>query len=177
MADLLSILSLTELFADMAPDEIDRLTEVGRVEYWPKNSMVLEEGAYGPRMLVLLEGKVEVLRKDKTGGQRQLAEFGEGEVLGEMSLLLDLPRAASVRALTDLKVFAMDRVAFKSMVDANDPAALKLGLALSRILASRLMALNDKVVDLLHRLDEVEVGGRVDEFAKARQELFSLWDY
>ncbi len=89
-----------------------------------------------------------------------------------MSLLLELPRSATVRSVTPLRVFAMDQAAFQELVEQGDPATLKLGLALSRILATRLMRLNDRVLDLLGQVE----GGVRERFHEARQEIFNLWD-
>ena len=137
--------------------------------------MLLEEGTVGPRLMVILEGEVEVLRLDPSGVQRPIATLGEGEVLGELSLLLELPRTASVVARRDLRVFSMDRAVFNRMVDEGDPAALRFGLELSRVLASRLVQLNGTVVDLLMAAEGSEpLRERIGE---ARQEIFRLWGY
>lgn len=169
--EILSALQQTELLQPLSADEVGRLAEVGRVEYWQEDALVLEEGTTGPRMMVILDGQVEVLRRDDGGVQRAIARLGPGDVLGEMSLLLELPRTATVRALSDLKVFAMDRAAFLEMVALSDPSVLKLGLELSRVLAKRLTLLNDKVLELLRENEDVR-----ERFGEARQEVFHLWE-
>ena len=171
-AELPSALAAIDLFSELGEAELQRIAEVGRVEYWKEGALVLEEGAYGPRMMIVLEGRVEILRRDGAGVQRALATLGPGEILGEMSLLLDLPRTATVQALEALKVFAMDRQAFLELVEASDPAILKLGLQLSRVLSRRLMALNDRVLSLVAENEELR-----HRFGEARQELFQLWEY
>ncbi len=172
MTDLADTLRGIPLFHGLPESELRRLGDLGRVEYWQEGALILEEGAVGPRMMVILEGQVEILRRDGSGVQRSIAELGAGEILGEMSFLLDLPRTATVRAVTALKVFAMDRTAFLELVEAGDAACLKLGFALSRVLAVRLTRLNDRVAELL---GHVESGTR-ERFHEARQDLFNLWD-
>jgi len=170
-AEIVSALAESELLHNLSRAEVERIAEVGRVEYWKDDAILLEEGAYGPRMMVLLEGQVEVLRRDGSGVQRPIARLGPGDVLGEMSLLLDLPRTATVRALSELKVFAMDRAAFLELVSLSDPAVLRLGLELSKVLAGRLTKLNDKVLQLLAENQDMR-----DQFGEARQEVFHLWE-
>jgi CRP/FNR family cyclic AMP-dependent transcriptional regulator len=170
--DPTSVLAGVDLLASLSQAEVARIAEVGRVEYWKEGALVLEEGAFGPRMMIVLEGRVEILRRDGAGVQRPLATLGPGEVLGGMSLLLELPRTATVQALEPLKVFAMDRLAFLELVEASDLAILKLGLQLSRVLARRLMALNDRVIGLVAEND-----GLRTRFGEARQEVFRLWEY
>jgi len=173
--DTRRILSQSALFSAISPEGVDRLIDVGRVEYWQKDALLLEQGAVGPRMMVILEGSVEVLRRDPSGMQRSIAKLSDGEVLGELSLLLDMPRTATVRALTEVRVFAMDRATFNRMADEGDPAALRFGLELSRMLAARLIRLNDNVVGLLMAAEGSEP--LRERFNEARQEIFNLWDY
>jgi len=171
-SEMHTVLASIELFEGLEDAELHRIIEVGRVEHWKRGARVLEEGAYGPRMMVVLAGAVEVLRRDAAGVQRGLAALGPGEVLGEMSLLLDLPRTATVRATSALTVFAMDRLAFHEMVHVGDPAILKLGLALSRVLAKRLEALNSGVLHLIAESDELR-----ERFGTVRQGVFKLWEF
>jgi CRP-like cAMP-binding protein len=171
-AEIAQLLARLDLFRGLTADERERISELGRIEYWSEGALVLEEGAYGPRMMVLLEGEVEILRRDPSGTERAIARVRAGEALGEMSLLLDLPRTATVRALGALKVFAMDRQAFLERVAVSDPAVLKLGFELSRTLARRLMRLNDRVIELVAENEDLR-----RRFGDARQEVFELWEY
>ena len=150
-ADLTTLLGRLDLLQGFRPEELTRLAELGRIEHWRAGAVVIEEGTHGPRMMVLITGRVSILRRAGSGAEHQLAELGPGECVGEMSLLLEQPRTATVRAATDLTAFAMDRQAFTERAAAEDPVALKLGLALSRALARRLRALNERVVELLAR--------------------------
>ncbi len=168
-------LARTQLFAPIDTDGIDRMVDCGRVEHWNEGATVLEEGSSGLRMMVILEGRGEVFRRDPSGVERSIAQIGEGDVMGEMALLLDLPRTATVRAVTPLRVFTMDRTAYQEMVDAGDPASLRFSLEVSKVLAERLLRLNDIVADLLMHADGAEP--LRERFTQARQEIFTLWEY
>ena len=164
--DLALRLSGAELFRGLSRDELVAFAGLGRLERWPAGAVVLEQGARGPRMLVLLEGEVEVLRD----GDVVLATLGPGECIGETSLLLDVPRTATVRARTALAGFALDRAVFDERLEAGDPGALKVALAVARSLARRMVRLNDVVGALLRENDDLE-----RRFASARMELFDAW--
>ena len=99
---------------------------------------------------------------------------GSGEVIGEMSLLLDLPRTATVRACDDIRVFAMDRAAFEQLVEDGDVAALKFGMALSRVLASRVVDLNSKLVALARERGESVPESR--EPVGLSEDFMGWWD-
>lgn len=165
-ADWVDRLAETELFRGLGRAEVDELATLGRIEHWPPGGVVLEEGDHGPRLLVLLHGEVEIRR----AGGVVLASLGPGECVGETSLLLDVPRSASVIARTAITGFAMDRAAFDARLQAGDPAALKVALALARSLARRLTRLNEVVTSLLHENEELE-----RRFVSARMQLFDAW--
>lgn len=169
-SDIHDTLANTALFGALGDDGIARFVEFGRVEYWSQGSEVLSEGDQGPRLLVLLEGRAEILRRDPSGVARTLATAGPGDVLGEMALLLEAPRTATVRALTDIRAFSIDRHVFAERVEDGDPAALRFGLEVGRVLAERLLRLDELVVELWMQLDGAEP--MKERIAAAREELF-----
>lgn len=174
MSSIRDALARTALLSPLSADEIDRLVAIGRVEYFARDAVVLEQGEHGLRLLVVLAGEVEVVRADANGVSRTVGVAGPGEVLGEISLLLGRPRTATVRAQTELKCFAMDRSAFQDLVEASDPAALKLGMQIARTLAGRLLTLNDRVLALLSAADDEGLTLHA-RFGIERQELYRLW--
>lgn len=174
MSSLRDALARTPLLSPLSGDEIDRLVEIGRVEYFARDAVVLAQGDHGLRLLVVLTGEVEIVRADAAGVERPLAVAGPGEVVGEISLLLERPRSATVRARSELKCFTMDRVAYQALVDASDPAALKLGMQIARTLAQRLLTVNDRVLALLAAADDEGLSLHA-RFGVERQELYRLW--
>ena len=158
-------------FTSLDDGAVGRIAAVGRVEHRPVGALVLEEGAVGPRMMIILRGRVQVDRAEADGQRLRLARLGPGEVLGELGFLLGLPRTATVRALEPLTVFALDRDAFEALVDADDPAALRLGLELARVVSRRLIALNDRVV----RLIESSPPDLRAAYLRERQAVFGVW--
>ena len=97
--DIRETLRGTALFEPLDSDGLDRFVDVGRVEYWPEGSSIVEQGENGPRMMVILEGQGKVSRLDASGVPRRIATLGPGDVVGEIALLLDMPRTATVEAL------------------------------------------------------------------------------
>ena len=134
-------------------------------------------------LLIVLEGKVEVVKGDADGDAQCLATLGPDSVLGEMGLVRDAPATATVRTVRDSTVFELRRDAFHRLARSGDPAALTMTLAIARILAERLARMNEEAVRLCDRdqeaLDaagEVTSRGRVEELSEFRSVL-SQWNF
>lgn len=80
------------------------------VEY-AENSLIIKEGDIGSLVYVMEEGKVEVTKE----GQK-LCAMGPGKVFGELAILYNSTRTASVRALTTCRLWAIDRPCFQSIM-------------------------------------------------------------
>ena len=73
---------------------------------------LINEDTFGREFLVILEGRVEVSRDDTV-----VAELGAGDIVGEIALLENTRRNATVSALTDAKVLAFNRREFVTVLD------------------------------------------------------------
>lgn len=78
--------------------------------------VLVHEGDVGDEMYFLTKGQVEVLRGDPT---HRLSVLREGSFFGELAILQDAPRAATVRALTDVEVYALRRDAVLQLAQAH----------------------------------------------------------
>ncbi|HEV8629439.1 MAG TPA: cyclic nucleotide-binding domain-containing protein [Thermoanaerobaculia bacterium] len=92
---------------------------------------LFREGDLGTEMFILQEGQVEIL-KTVNGEDEQLAVLEKGDFFGEMSLLEDLPRTASARALVDCKVIRINGATFDQMLRTKPEIAVRIMRKLSR---------------------------------------------
>lgn len=97
-------------------------------------TILVQEGGESDRAYVIRRGEAEVRKAQKDGKHAVIARLGPGDWVGEMGLLLDLPRSASVVATTDLEVEPMTRENFEHLIGAHPDEALRL----MRQLAKRL---------------------------------------
>jgi CRP-like cAMP-binding protein len=77
---------------------------------------IIRQGEPGSRFYIITEGSVEVVRANGTGPEEQLARLGPGQYFGEVALLEDVTRTATVRALVDTKVMSIARQDFRTLV-------------------------------------------------------------
>ncbi len=102
---------------------------------------IYREGDPGDAMFIIKEGKVEVLREVGAGNTR-LATLSKGAIFGEMSVLRDLPRSTTTRALGPVCLVVVPKNAFLSAFNRDNP----LGLKLLRTLCERLSQADDQLV-------------------------------
>src|SRR5436853_2260928 len=92
---------------------------------------IFREGDLGTEMYIINEGKVEIL--NQVGDEEQiLAVLEKGDFFGEMSVLEDLPRAATARAATDVRLLQINGSTFDQLLQANPEIAVRMMRKLSR---------------------------------------------
>jgi CRP-like cAMP-binding protein len=179
--DVVSALERTPLGEELAAGDLERLDRAGRVVEAPAGRILRREGEPGGSLMVVLAGAVEVVKGDGRPGGRVLAELAAGAVVGEVGLLCGRPATATARTCQPSRLFELPRQAFDAMVAGGDPAALRLALALARVLASRLARMNEDALrfceEYAAELDLAGVGRgspRVQDLAAFRSQLSEL---
>ena len=102
LRDLLRRITYFEQCTDM---DLLQLIEYGYRQLFPAGQMICQEGEPGNSFYIILSGSVEIFSR-KT--EQYIATLNEGEFFGEMSLLLGIPRSATVRTLEETVLFVVD---------------------------------------------------------------------
>ena len=103
------------LFAEMDGSQVQRIAAQIREEGYLAGAYLMRQGEIGETFYVIQSGRVEVL-VERAGETVKVAQRGPGEYLGEIALLLSVPRTASVRALTHITTLALDKADFDRLV-------------------------------------------------------------
>jgi transcriptional regulator with PAS, ATPase and Fis domain len=132
---------------------LDRLASRSERRSYPPGAVLIEAGNAGEEVLALLVGQVAVRLALSAEEQRAVAIRRAGELVGEMALVDELPRSASVTAEGAVEALAIPRDAFLEAVGAHGGAALELVRTLSLRLresdAAQLEALRAKAERLV----------------------------
>jgi CRP-like cAMP-binding protein len=83
--------------------------------------VIFREGDRGDWLYVVTEGEVEVLKSVAGLGEQPVRRLGAGECFGEIALVSDMARSATVRAVSATNVLAVDREAFQAMFASLPP--------------------------------------------------------
>jgi MFS family permease len=127
----LALLRGVPMFAPLAPASLELLaSQLERLHVGPGEE-VIRQGAVGDRFYVIESGEVEVF-EDGVFARRQ----GAGDFFGEIALIRDVPRTATVRAVTDLELLALERELFIAAVTGHAPSAEAADAVIDRRLDS-----------------------------------------
>jgi MFS family permease len=110
----LSVIAAVPLFEPLAPTSLEKLARAALQETVRAGTRVVSEGERGDTFYVVVEGSFVVSSDDQ-----QLRTLGPGGFFGEIALLRDVPRTATVSAATDAAVLAIRRMDFLSAVLGN----------------------------------------------------------
>ena len=96
--DRMLFLRRVPLFAGLAPEDLQRLAKTCLERLYDADEVVFREGELGDELVVIVEGTVRVVHVDADGTERLLRRYEAGDHIGEMALLREAPRAATVIA-------------------------------------------------------------------------------
>lgn len=111
-----------------------------QIRLFKAGEILFEEGSVGKELYILQDGKVGVY-KDTAEGRIELAVIEKGSMIGEMSLLDDLPRSATVKAIEDTRVLVINQAVFQTVFQTI-PVWLQ---SIIKIVVSRLRDANKRV--------------------------------
>lgn len=170
------------LFADLSRQDIDFISSHGVIKAFPKCSIILNEGDDSDFICVILEGLVKVYASDENGKEVTLNIQGPGEYFGELALIDDAPRSASVMAIKPSRLVFVSRRDFEACLAKNPSLALKLIRSLSKRVRSltevvKNLALQDvygRVVRTLLKLAKEKEGHLVIDQKLTHQDLANM---
>ncbi|MBI5649821.1 MAG: cyclic nucleotide-binding domain-containing protein [Chloroflexi bacterium] len=113
------------LFAGLSEKDVDWLAQMAETITVPKGAVLMEEGTPGDAIFLVLDGEFEVTKR---AGNTEIviAIRGVGEMFGEMSVLENRPRTASVHARVDSLLFKVSKQVFEELVMTRPAATLSI---------------------------------------------------
>jgi putative ABC transport system ATP-binding protein len=118
-AAICEFLRKTEFFADLTPKTLMDLANQIEIREYPANQDIVTEGEEGHEFFMVTAGRVKVTRKEGTQ-TKTLTEFSGGDYFGEVSLIKEQPRNATVTTLEPTTCYVLDKKDFREVVDSSD---------------------------------------------------------
>lgn len=162
-------LDTVDLFQGLSAEELEALRRASVAREFSKNSVVIHEGDLADSLYIIERGRVKVYCSDKNGKDFVLDILEDGDYFGELALLDDDRRSASVRAMETASFRVIYKQDFNTVLDAHPNIARTLIRNLTRRIRKltddvKALALQDvygrvaKVLTTLAETDENGVG-------------------
>lgn len=90
------------------------------LEEVPDGTAVVGQGDVGDRLYIVKEGEAEVVARSENGEETELAQLSKGDYFGEIALLRDVPRTATVRAKGPLELYSLEREDFRYLLRRSE---------------------------------------------------------
>lgn len=160
----LNLLAGLPLFSKLSDDQIQRIAEHATVRVFPKNAIIINEGDSADSLYVTLTGKVKVFLSDDSGKEIIVNILEANEYFGELALIDDAKRSASVMTIERSSFLVISKEDFKRLLGNHPDIAVQL----INDLTKRVRSLTDNVKSLALQ----DVYGRVAKmlFSIAKQE-------
>lgn len=154
------------LFQDLEDREIMQVLENTVRRYYPADSVIIREGEPGESMYIMVSGEVEITKgltlelDEDTPKERVMIRLKaeDGVYFGEMSLLEDAPRSATVKALSDCQLLELNQKDFLELIQEDPHMGVTLLLRLAQLLSRHLRKSNQDVIKLTTAL-AISLGG------------------
>ncbi len=123
--DKVSLLRLA--FNDLADGELQEMAALTQICTYPPGHVLCREGAYEDIFYIIADGSASISKNiSEQEGERILRNVSRGDLIGEMALIQNVARSATVRAITDLTVLEMEKSDFEAMLSRSPSMAINI---------------------------------------------------
>jgi HEAT repeat protein/ATP/ADP translocase len=134
--DTMLMLRRVPLFEGLEPEDLQRIATSCIERFFPAGAALVREGEIGAELFVIAEGSVRVVRAEAGGGERLIRRYEAGDHIGELAVLRERPRIASVIAEGDVRALVIEGESLKAILRERPEASM----AMLATLAERLSA-------------------------------------
>ena len=115
---MIEILKKIPFFSELSDEDLQQIADSIKMEYFPANHVIFEQGDPGEIMYIIKRGKVQVIRENTV-----LAVLEDNAFFGEMALVSDEPRNARIVTVTDTEALTLAKEDFKRLLETNSSIA------------------------------------------------------
>jgi len=144
-------------FKGLADDELHEMAALTEIRSYPPEYILCHEGAYEDTFYIMAEGNATISKNiSEEKGERILRIAGKGDLIGEMALIQNAPRSATVRTITDSTFLEMSKKDFETMLSRSPSMSINIiRTTLDRMRENDQLAIQDlqKTNKILSQLD------------------------
>jgi CRP-like cAMP-binding protein len=136
--DVVNIIKILPFFSEFGSGDIGELSSFMSLRQVPAETELFRAGDVGDFLFFLIEGEVEVVVEKHDGSREVIAKLGPGASVGEMAMIDEYERSATVRAATDLEILILTKSRFDSIIEEHPHIGVRVLRGLAKNISLRL---------------------------------------
>lgn len=154
---------LRPLLLGLMEEDLDELAEAAVERSFPEGMFVCREGEPGEAIYLVVKGRVEIVKQLDVQSERHLNELGPGELFGEMAILQEGTRTASVRTVGPTTVLEIGQEPFLTVLGRSPSLGVRILVRMTNRLRDsdqqaidELRRANEELTEALHKLERLD---------------------
>lgn len=169
MLEIDRIYLLQKAFPEVDTTTLADIAPLARIETYPADTVLCYEGDIGDKFYLISEGEIEILKKFTDTEERVMRTSRAGEYFGEMALLDDAPRTATVKTTQPTVMLELDRETFETALQKNP----RITTMLVKTIINRMRANDARALsELAQQKQELEVAYSELQWQEERRNEF-----
>ena len=148
---IIECLSGITIFADLVSSELDMIGEHMHVSRYTAGQIVFSEDDPGDEVCFVVAGTLDVLKMNSGAMEKKIAIKAPGGSFGEMAVIGDFSRSATVKASTDATLLTLSRRRFDQICDEHPEVGVKVLRAIAGLLSHHLRDTSQELLEVLSR--------------------------
>jgi CRP-like cAMP-binding protein len=137
-----ALLSRISILETLSRRERRKVEQAMRLSVCPPDAPIFREGERDERLYVVLEGRVDILRRSARTTPPAPVRLGPGEFFGETALIDDAPRTASAVPAETTRLLSLSRPDFRALCERHPRIGIQMVMQISSVIAERLRETN-----------------------------------
>lgn len=137
------------IFDTLKSDELKIVSKYMNFMDFEARETVFKEGERGDYVCFITKGALDVLKENDKGKQVMITSLGRGRSIGEMSVIDDFPRSATVKAKTKTTLVILTRKGFEKILSDYPGIGVKILKGIARLLSMNLRKTSSRLADYM----------------------------
>lgn len=129
-------------FANLSPEKLKEIANVAKKKKYAKGSIIFKEDDFGDTFYIIKKGMVQILKHVRENVNSVIATLEEGDFFGEMALIEESNRSATVEVIKDCELIVIERSNFQALIKSDNSIAL----VVMKTLGNRLRKMDKRTI-------------------------------
>ena len=156
LQDIIEFLLDVHLFHMLNEGELADFISIAKLQHYQSGTTLFSEGNLGDAFYVIYKGSVQVQRRNPFHEQSQIANLTAGTCFGEMAILDDSPRSATIIITEESILLRFSKREFLGLINTQSIAAYKVVHSMAQQLAQRQRSLNQRIENMDRDMNDLE---------------------